>query len=431
MIARDTGLKQTLGHRTTDGVVASGGAPGTAPGGAQPAPPWPWPEGAPSSLLPLSRRIPRALYVHLPFCARRCPYCDFATAPLGRELEAAYLEALGAELAARVPAGFRPRTVFLGGGTPTELTTPGLERLIELLAPRVAGAVEVTCEANPRTLLPRKLERLVAGLGVRRLSLGVQSFSPRVLATLGRVHRAEDVAPAVAAARAAGIASVNLDLIFAVPGQTPAELEHDLERAAALAPEHVSAYALTFERGTPFWAARRDGALRAQGDRRQARAYARVRRFLRERGFEHYEVSNYARPGHRCRHNVVYWRNHPSLGVGNGAASHTGGVRLVNHRDPAAYVEAIRRGGGEAAVAAREELDARRKTRETAYLALRTSAGLHPERFRRETGVDPEQAFAAELARLAELGLIERRGARLRLTGRGVGLADAAGRELL
>lgn len=378
--------------------------------------------------LPLERRPARALYVHLPFCARRCPYCDFATAPLSAALERRYLDALAAEAAARVPAGFRPRTVFLGGGTPAELTTDGVARLVALLGPLARGAREVTVEANPRTLLPRKLSALVTGLGVTRVSLGAQSFDEDLLARLGRFHRPADVTRAVGVCRDAGVRDVNIDLMFAVPGQTRDALDRDLDAALALEPEHVSLYGLTFEQGTRYFDQREAGELVEVHDARQARLYARARRALRAAGFEHYEVSNFARPGRRCRHNVTYWRNHPYLGLGNGAASHLDGVRSVNHRDVEAYCAAVAAGD---AVASRERLAPERKVRETAYLAARTSAGLSRARFLRDAGVAPDEALGPELAALVAQGLMKVVGERWMLTGRGVALADRVGEALL
>lgn len=397
-----------------------------------PAPPAAGPLPAPGrERLPLERRPARALYVHLPFCARRCPYCDFATAPLSAALEARYLEALAAEARARVPAGFRPRTVFLGGGTPAELTTDGVARLVAILGPLVRGAREVSVEANPRTLLPRKLATLVAGLGVTRVSLGAQSFDPALLARLGRFHRPEDVTRAVALCRDQGV-QVNIDLMFAVPGQTRDGLDRDLDAALALEPDHVSLYGLTFEQGTRYFEAREAGELVEVHDARQARLYARARRRLRAAGFQHYEVSNFARPGRRCRHNQTYWRNHPYIGLGNGAASHLGGVRSVNHRDVGAYCDAVAAGD---AVASREQLSPERKVRETAYLAARTSAGLSRRRFLRDAGVAPEQALGPELEALVAQGLMKRvvsaSDERWMLTGRGVALADRVGEALL
>ena len=373
---------------------------------------------------------PAALYVHLPFCARRCPYCDFATADLSAALEARYLDALEAEARARLPAGFAPRTVYLGGGTPAELTTAGIARLVAWLGPLARGAAEVTLEANPRTLLPRKLRALRAGLGVDRVSLGAQSFQPRLLAALGRVHRPEDVPRAVALARAEGVAQVSLDLMFGAPGQTLAEVDLDLDAALALAPDHLSVYCLTWEEGTPYALARDRGALRPRSAGWEARAYARVRARLRAAGFVHYEVSSFARPGRHARHNTVYWRSLPFVGLGNGAASLLDGARLTNVRDPAAYADAVLARGGAAAVAEVEVLPPARRLREAAWLALRTSHGLEPARLRADAGLDPAP-LAADLERLAGWGLLARRGARWVLTGRGVTLADAVGRELL
>lgn len=369
--------------------------------------------------------------MHLPFCARRCPYCDFPTAHLDAGREARYLDALAREARDRLPPGWRARTVFFGGGTPLELTTPGIERLVEIFSGRIARGAEVTAEANPRTLLARKLRALRDGLGLCRLSLGAQSFRPRLLAALGRFHRPEDVRKAVAVARAEGVRSLNLDLIFAIPGQRPSELEEDLDALLSLRPDHVSAYCLTVEEGTAYGRSAAAGRLRLPSDGVQARYFARVRRRLRAAGFQHYEISNFARPGHRCRHNQRTWRNHPYYGLGNGAASHVAGVRMRNHPELDAYVEAVETGGGEAAVAEREELPFARKVRETAYLALRTSEGLVRARFLRELGVDPERFFARELARLRAQGLLVDKPGRVHLSGRGVRFADAVAVELL
>ena len=378
--------------------------------------------------LPLSARRPRAVYVHLPFCAHQCPYCDFATTRLRRETEARYLGALAAEADLRWPADLRPDTLFLGGGTPAELTTAGVAELVTALGQRARSATEVTLEANPRTLLPRKLDALRAGLGVTRVSLGSQSFTPHVLEALGRFHRPEDIRRAAALVRAQGLA-LSLDLIFAVPGQSEADLAHDLAETLALEPDHVSVYCLTYEPGTALFQRWQQRLVTKPGPGRQARLFRQVRRTLRAAGFVHYEISNFARPGRRCRHNIIYWRNHPYLGLGNDASGHLAGTRYRNHRDLDAYVRALEQGALPTAEA--ETLDPARKIRETAYLALRTSAGIRRAAFQRETGVDAWTHFATELAKLEPQGLLHVSDSRIRLTGRGVTLADAVAVEFL
>jgi putative oxygen-independent coproporphyrinogen III oxidase len=390
----------------------------------------PLPATSPSSQrLPLERQAPRGLYVHLPFCARRCPYCDFAVSPLRRDVERRYLAALALEAERRRPPNWQPQTLYLGGGTPAELTGEGVAHLIEILAPFRSDALrEVTLEGNPRTLLERKLKPLVAGLGVTRVSLGAQSFQPELLQRLGRFHRPADVTRAAELVRAQGLA-LSVDLIFAVPGQTPDALQRDLDAALALEPEHVSLYNLTFEPGTVFEERRQRGELLPQADTSQAALFDLARRRLKEAGFLHYEISNFGRPGQLSLHNRLYWRNAGYLGLGNSAASHLAGERLSNHREIDDYADALER--GELPIADREQLEPEAKIRETAYLALRTSEGIVPQRFQRDTGVDPRHFFAAPFARLRDLGLIQTRGERIRLSGRGVSLADAVARELL
>jgi oxygen-independent coproporphyrinogen-3 oxidase len=365
--------------------------------------------------LPLCRRPVRAVYVHLPFCAHRCPYCDFATAPLRREAEARYLSALETEVQLRWPSGCQPSTLFLGGGTPAELTTAGLDQLIRTLAPKVPAAREITLEANPRTLLERKLRRLRDELGVTRVSLGAQSFQPHVLEALGRFHRPDDTRRAVALVRSLGL-DLSLDLIFAVPSQSEQDLREDLREVLALEPDHVSVYCLTYEPGTELFERWRARQVTKPGSGRQAHLFRLVRRALRAGGFVHYEISNFARPGHRCRHNLAYWRNHPYLGLGNNASGHVDGVRYRNHRDLEAYVAALE--ADQDPTAERETLEPERKIRETAYLALRTSAGIRRPPFRRDTGVDAWEHFAPEIAKLREQGLVRVSQDRVRFAGK-------------
>jgi oxygen-independent coproporphyrinogen-3 oxidase len=359
---------------------------------------------------------------------KKCPYCDFAVTEKEPGLERAYVEALAAE--ARAIGPFAPRTVFVGGGTPTELSATGLERLGEVLRTFDLSRVrEFTIEANPGTLAPKKLA-ILRRLGVDRVSLGAQSFHPKTLETLGRRHRAEDIERSVRLLRDAGFPRVNLDLIFSVPGQTEDDVARDLDAALALGPDHVSTYGLTFEKGTPFDRDRKAGTMVPVRDGLASRQYGRLRRTLRAAGFVHYEVSNFARPGCACAHNRVYWRNGAYWGIGCGAASHVRGERRLNERDARAYVGAVLRGGPPAAVVERERLDLDAKAKETAYLALRTSRGIVRETFVRDLGIDPLVRFHEPFEKLEKLGLVKLGPATVKLTARGVGLADAVAREL-
>lgn len=378
--------------------------------------------------LPLCRRRPTALYLHIPFCARICPYCDFAVAPHRRGAEAAYLDALAAEAEARLPPGFEARTVFIGGGTPTELSVEGLERLAAILAPWTGRVREVSIEANPGTLIPKRIAAL-RRLGVTRVSLGAQSFDPAVLETLGRFHKAPAVAESIRRLRAAGIDDINIDLMFAAPGQTLAQLDRDIDAALALEPTHLSTYGLTWEPGTPFDLARRDGRLRPAPEALEAAMFRHLRRRLAEAGFRHYEISNFARPGRVCAHNRVYWRNGAYVGLGNGAASHVAGRRMTNHRAVERYIAAVHERGR--AFATVERLDRDRKIAETAYLALRVGRGLDREVGLRDLGIDWLTHFAEPIRRLTEWGLVETTGSGVRLNERGLAVADRVALEFL
>ncbi|HMF11279.1 MAG TPA: radical SAM family heme chaperone HemW, partial [Gemmataceae bacterium] len=279
---------------------------------------------------------PRAAYVHVPFCAHHCGYCDFAVA-VGRDaLIDRYLDALAAELATLLEP--RPvQTVFVGGGTPTYLSARQVHRLLSDVnrwLPLEPGG-EFSIEANPGTLGAEKVAAL-ADCGVTRVSLGAQSFQPRLLHVLERDHSPDDVPRAVEAIRRR-IPELSLDLIFGVPGQTLAAWDADLRQALALQPDHVSTYGLTYEKGTPLWKQRQRGAIAALGEEAELSLYAHAIDTLEVAGFEHYEISNFALPGRRSRHNQVYWANEPYYGFGMGATRYVDGRRESNTRDLSAY----------------------------------------------------------------------------------------------
>ena len=374
---------------------------------------------------------PFALYVHVPWCRHVCPYCDFNVYTAAEPPERAYVAAVAAELgawAARAPwRGRRAKSVYLGGGTPSLLSPVAIAGVLEAVARGfgIAGGAEVTLEANPGTVTRERLAGYRAA-GVNRLSLGAQSFDAAHLRTLGRDHTAADIRAAAEAARAAGFANLSLDLIFAVPGQTLAEWEDDLAAALDLTPEHVSAYALTYEPGTPFHTWRASGRLRpVDEDAEAAMAEATVTR-LEAAGWTRYEVSSFARPGFASRHNTSYWDGSDYLGLGAGAHSFSAepapGRRWANERRPEGYVSAVRDGG--TAVASEERLGAAQARGEFCFTGLRQTAGVDLERFRRRFGVALRTAFP-HVERLIADGLVEASGDRVRLTARGFRFADS------
>ena len=359
------------------------------------------------------------LYVHVPFCARKCPYCDF-NSHAGRDGEIdAYLDALLAEAAAHA-RGLAPRTIFVGGGTPTHPSEAQLDRFLGGL---VAGLdlsrlEEFTVEANPGTFTPGKVRALVRH-GVDRVSLGVQSFDDRRLAVLGRIHDAGDAVRSVAMLREGGVRRVSLDLILATPGQTLGEQRRDVARAIALEPEHVSTYVLTFEEGTAFSKSLAEGRLPAPSDERDLAHLAEACAQLGEAGYRRYEVSNHARPGEESRHNLGYWRHRDWLGLGAGAHSHVDGVTWKNEDDPAGYARAIARTAS--ARVFEERVDPRHALLEALMMGLRLlDEGVDLAALATRYGVDPRVEHADAIGRHVRGGTLEREGDRLRATPRGV-----------
>ena len=372
------------------------------------------------------------LYVHVPFCVAKCTYCDFfSVEEAGQDLPGT-VDLLLAEAERRAPR--RPRTVFLGGGTPSLLSAGELERLLRGLD-RItnfrASAREVTLECNPESLDEEKA-RLLLRLGVDRLSIGVQSLEPRILELFGRVHTSEQSFEAFRAARRAGFQRLSVDLIYAAPGQELAAWEADLERVLDLAPDHVSAYALAYEKGTMMTRWEKEGAVEAQGEEASLAFFQATRRRLGERGYEAYEVSNFSLSGQQCLHNVGYWRNEPYSGIGPSAVSQLEGTRFGNHRSIDAWSRDV--AAGRSARGWTETLTPTERLGETWWLGLRTREGVDPVRARevsglpREAALDPAEALAGELE---PHGLLVRRGRAWRLSERGLPVADEVARRFL
>jgi len=393
--------------------------------------------------------VPFGVYIHFPYCRKRCPYCDFATHARERIPHERYARAVVDELRARAPLypGRRLRSIYFGGGT------PGLWRvdcLAEVLTEirrtfatddAVGGEPEITVECNPGELPDEQLGALRAA-GVNRLSLGVQSLEPRHLVTLGRLHGADEPRDAVRRARAAGFDNLSLDLMFGLPSQTLAELDRDLDGLLALAPEHLSIYNLTVEERTPFGAMQRQGTLLLPDAGLVAEMYELVDTRARAAGYEHYEISNFARPGRRAVHNTLYWAGGEYLGLGSSAHSHRllpdgRGERFATVRSVDDYLRVVERAGStpaladDPALAMHEELTADALEREGMWLGLRLLDGVARADHAARHGADPAARHAAELARLTDEGLVELTPDLIRLTRRGVLFADEVGARFL
>jgi oxygen-independent coproporphyrinogen-3 oxidase len=346
------------------------------------------------------------VYVHIPFCATRCDYCAFATWTDRAHLVDDYLDALVVEIERARDEGMLTddasvTSVFFGGGTPSLVPADGLVAVLRAIP--VAAGAEVTVECNPDTVTPALLATYREG-GVDRLSFGVQSMVPHVLTALGRTHDVDRVASAVADARAAGFDNLNLDLIYGGAGESSADWRTTLERTIDLGPEHISAYALTVEAGTPL----ADTPERHPDDDDQADKYEVATERLGAAGYEWYEISNWARPGRACRHNELYWRQGDYLGVGCAAHSHRQGRRWWNVRTPERYLERVR--DGRSPEAAGETLSPDTRHLEGLQLALRTREGV------------PVDALPVDAPELDDL--VEVRGGRARLTVAGRLLAN-------
>ncbi len=374
------------------------------------------------------------LYLHVPFCLAKCAYCDFVSYPYDPQTAALYQTALRREIALRggePPAGsVGPQSVFIGGGTPTVLPTGVLCGIIYELSARFpwAAGTEVTVEANPGTVDREKLTALAAA-GVNRLSIGMQAAQDRLLSFLGRLHRCSEVTRAVRNAREAGFENLNLDLIFGIPGQTLEDWLFTLETAIALEPTHIAAYSLEIPRGTRLSALLERGLIRVCPEETELEMYRLARSILAAHGYRQYEISNFARPGFECRHNLLYWDNGHYLGLGPAAHSHFRGHRRANERSVSRYAERL--AAGEKPLEEEELLDKRTQMAETMFMGLRLLRGINLEAFRERFGIGADEVYAKEIAHLTADGLIERAGKYLRLTEKGLPLANTVFAEFL
>ena len=376
------------------------------------------------------------LYLHIPFCVKKCNYCDFLSAPAGEETRAAYVDALLEEIRGfDEPEDYEVVTVFFGGGTPSILPGQAIFRIMEALREKFSfrKGAEITLEANPGTVDKEKLS-FYKKAGINRLSFGLQSADAEELKKLGRIHTWEKFLESFQLAREAGFSNINVDLMSALPGQTKESWEKTLRQVLALQPEHISAYSLIIEEGTPFYqlyekdVERRDAGEEPElipSEEEERAMYEATGRILKEQGYLHYEISNYAKPGCECRHNLGYWQRRDYLGFGLGASTLLNPVRYKNTEDLEAYL------GGDFSKKEFFVLTKDNQIEETMFLGLRVLEGVSKEHFREQFSCELRVVYRKELEKLEQEGLLEEEGDFVRLTSRGIDLSNPVLAEFL
>ncbi|HZZ29944.1 MAG TPA: radical SAM family heme chaperone HemW [Pirellulales bacterium] len=371
--------------------------------------------------------LPNSAYIHVPFCRHRCGYCNFTLVAGRDDLIEPFLAALEKELS-WLGQPREVETLFLGGGTPTQLKGRLLQRLLQTVlrwhppaSSGPGGVCEFSVEANPADV-NMEMASILADHGVTRVSLGSQSFHADKLRMLERDHRSKDTCHAVEIVRSLGM-KVSLDLIFGVPGESLADWQSDLAAALLLAPNHISTYGLTFERGTSFWSRLEHGQLAKVEEETERKMYAMAIDCLTEASFQHYEVSNFAQSGNRCRHNEVYWTGGEYFAAGPGAARHVNGVRETNHQSVTKWLHCMEH--NQSPVAERECLPPEGKARELLVFGLRRLEGVRRDRFTAKTGYEIDTLVGKPLRGFITAGLLHDDGMRIQLTREGLFVSDS------
>ena len=342
-----------------------------------------------------------SLYIHIPFCRRKCVYCDFYSAIYDPHLASSYIDILIRQIGS-LDGPFS--TVYVGGGTPTALDNKVLERLLKAVKAKAGAVAEFTVEANPESVDDDKVKLLLAG-GVNRLSIGIQSLDERKLKRLGRIHNARKGRESVLLAVKRGFANISADLIFGVWDERPEDWEKELDEAAGLPVEHISCYSLTYEKATPLFAALKNKSVMPLEDDLVARMYEEAIRRLSVRGFKQYEVSNFAKAGFECKHNLNYWNNDPYIGIGASAVSYIEGVRSKNVARVEEYVRRYEE--GRSLEESSEKLSPVRRAKETAAVKIRTKEGIDFGWFKEKTGYDFLELEKKAVSELLEKDLIK------------------------
>lgn len=372
------------------------------------------------------------LYIHIPFCRQKCLYCDFPSFPGKEDYFPEYTQAVCKELEqkAEMLRGWRIKSVFVGGGTPTMLSADQLESILQTVfrCYDVDTEAEITTEANPGTLDLELCKRLKQ-MGFNRLSMGVQAWQDALLERLGRIHTRQQFVRNFANAREAGFDNINVDLMFALPEQTLGEWEETLHAITALQPEHISAYSLILEEGTPLYDLYENGVYHEMDEELDRAMYRTAVRILEEEGYHQYEISNFAKERKESRHNKLYWQDAWYPGFGLGAHSFWEGRRYHNSRDLEKYLRQMREGNARA-----EDVEILSKQDQMAkfmFMGLRLTEGIAQTRFAERFGKEMDQVYGAQIQKLRQAGLLEETGGFLRLTERGVDVSNQVFLEFL
>lgn len=388
------------------------------------------------------QKKPLSLYVHIPFCVKKCLYCDFLSGPAEEGEKEEYVNLLSQEIASwgrQLEGEYRLETIFLGGGTPSCLTSKQLEQLGNIIqnAFSTGENLEFTTEANPGTVSEEHI-RAWKNMGINRISLGLQSAQEEELRRLGRIHTYPQFLETYESLRDAGFDNINIDLMADIPGQTLASYRDTLEKIIALMPQHISAYSLIVEPGTPFYEMEQKGILEREGEDIDRKMYDLTGEYLQEHGYHRYEISNYALAGRECRHNCVYWQGGEYLGVGLGASSYLQQYRFSDQtriEEYRRYVQKMEQSGGWTEWEFKElsSLDRQMQMEEFMFLGLRMQQGISRKEFKRRFGVDIEFVYGTVFKRLFQDNLLagDDFHDRIYLTNRGIDLSNMVLAEFL
>ena len=376
----------------------------------------------------IQHHIP-SLYIHIPFCMSKCIYCDFNSIVIKSQVVDEYLKAVEKEL--QSAAGkYSFRTVFIGGGTPTVLNETQLDRLLSMISKHVdvTNLKEYTIEVNPGTLSDEKTF-IMKNSHVDRISIGIQSFNDRYLKLLGRIHSADEAKDVFFNVREKGFKNISIDLIYGYPAQSLNEWKKDLQECCKLDPEHISAYCLTYEQGTPIVKMTESGSLKKLSEEEELKMYEFTNDFLCDKGYNHYEISNFAKQGKECRHNTVYWENREYIGIGAGAFSYVNGERYCNIKNVKEYISSVT--SKKNLICFSEKLPQKKRASEILIMALRMTSGISRKEFVQRSGFDLNELFEKQLNNLTQAGLINFDDERVKLTRKGLSVADSVMMEFV